>query len=105
VFISMQHSGSIRYYSGRPTLRYDWILRQRLDWLVSELRRLGYHPYIVLDEWEVPDFRAKFRDHSPLGALAWPPMAVHEPSGSIIYDPADQQAAQRGQSIATEVIR
>jgi hypothetical protein len=105
VFISMQHSGSLRYYSGRLTLRYDWILRQRLEWLVTELRRLGYHPYILLEEWEVPRFRAKFQDSTPLGALDWPPRAVHRRSGSSIYDPADQQAAREGRSIPTDVIR
>jgi 4-amino-4-deoxy-L-arabinose transferase-like glycosyltransferase len=102
--ISMQQSGSIRYYSGRLTLRYDWILRQRLEWLVGELRRLGYRPYIVLDEWEVPRFRAKFRDHTPLGALDWPPLAQHA-SGSRIYDPADRAAAIRGASFPTATIR
>jgi len=92
-------------HSGRLTLRYDWILRQRLEWLVTELRRLGYHPYILLEEWEVPRFRAKFRDSTPLGALDWPPRAVHRRSGSSIYDPADQQAAREGRSIPTDVIR
>src|SRR5262249_51500603 len=38
--ISMQHSGSIRYYSGRLTIRYDWITPTRLDTVVEELRRL-----------------------------------------------------------------
>jgi hypothetical protein len=104
VFISMQHSGTIRYYSGRLTLRYDWIIRQRLDWLVTELRRLGYNPYIMLDDWEVPRFRARFQEHSRLGALDWPPMALHRPSRSAIYDPADQQAAAAGQSIYTDVV-
>lgn len=104
VFISMQHSGSIRYYSGRLTLRYDWIIEQRLDWLMTELRRLGYHPYIMLDDWEVPRFRARFQEHSRLGALDWPPMALHRPSRSAIYDPADQPAAAAGQSIYTDVV-
>ena len=28
ILISMQHSGSLRYYAGRPTLRYDWLTRE-----------------------------------------------------------------------------
>ena len=78
---------------------------QRLEWLVTELRRLGYHPYILLEDWEVPRFRAKFQDSTPLGALDWPLRAVHRRSGSSIYDPADQQAAREGRSIPTDVIR
>jgi hypothetical protein len=58
----------------------------------------------MLDDWEVPRFRARFQEYSRLGALDWPPMALHRPSRSAIYDPADQQAASAGQSIYTDVI-
>src|SRR5262249_26383346 len=54
VIVSMQQSGSVRYYGGRMTLRYDWLnerwLDRARDWLIAH----GAHPYALLDEWEVP---------------------------------------------------
>jgi hypothetical protein len=40
---------------------------------MKRLRRLGYQPYFLLEEWEVPVFRERFQRSSPLGALDWPP--------------------------------
>ncbi|HVH26523.1 MAG TPA: hypothetical protein VM818_07190 [Vicinamibacterales bacterium] len=89
--ISMHHSGSVRYYSGRLTVRYDYIPDEQLDSVVNELRRLGYHPYFVLEEWEEPNFRARFHEHSALAALDWSPVAWLDHSTRVrIYDPADR---------------
>ena len=52
----MQYSGSIRHYSGRLTIRYDWIPTNRLDSVIEQLRGLGYHPYIVLESAEMTSF-------------------------------------------------
>ena len=45
VLFAMQHSGSVRYYSGRGIVRYDLIPKGRLDRVVARLRRLGYRSY------------------------------------------------------------
>jgi hypothetical protein len=89
--ISMQHSGSARFYSGRITVRYDFIGRNDLDRVVNDLRRLGYHPYFLLDEAEAPPFRSRFGDASPLGALDWAPLATLDRGTVRIYDPADRK--------------
>jgi 4-amino-4-deoxy-L-arabinose transferase-like glycosyltransferase len=60
VVYAMQHSGSIRYYSGRLTLRHDRLSPGWLDFSVEHLRKLGYEPFFVLDDWEVEDFLKKF---------------------------------------------
>ena len=52
VLFAMQHSGSVRYYSGRGIVRYDLIPKGRLDRVVARLRRLGYRSYFVLEGWE-----------------------------------------------------
>jgi hypothetical protein len=88
VILSMQHSGNIRYYSGRLTVRYDLIPATRLDWVIAELRRLGYHPYLALDDWEEAQFRERFEKHSALAALDWDPVARMENDHVRIYDPA-----------------
>ncbi len=60
VVFTMEHSGSVRYYSGLTPLRYDelppdWLDRS-LDWLTAQ----GVHAYAVLDSWELEDVRKRF---------------------------------------------
>jgi hypothetical protein len=69
--ICMQHSGGIRYYGHRITIRYDVIEPTDLDDVVAQLRQLGYVPYVVLDNSEEPQFRQRFAGHSRAGALDW----------------------------------
>src|SRR5262249_57933422 len=85
------HAGSIRYYSDRATLRYDWLEPGWLDQSVMALAEQGYRPYIALDEGEEPGFRARFGSASALARLDWPPMAARlQPIRVRIYDPADR---------------
>ena len=88
--VTMQHSGSARFYSGRITVRYDFIEPDGLDRVLDDLRRLGYHPYFLLDEAEEATFRTRFAAASLAGALDWPPtMDLHR--GVVrIYDPANR---------------
>jgi Dolichyl-phosphate-mannose-protein mannosyltransferase len=57
---AMQHSGSIRYYSGRQTVRWDMLDRGSLDHAVSALRASGHEPFVVVDEDEDAEFRRRF---------------------------------------------
>ena len=41
VVLSVQHSGSVRYYANRITLRYDWLKEDALDASASRSRRQG----------------------------------------------------------------
>ncbi len=91
VLICMQHSGAARYYSGRITVRYDVMRPTDLDLVLAELRRLGYYPYLVLDDWEEPTFRDRFKGRSALAALDWTPVAQLHSNQVRIYDPADRQ--------------
>ena len=69
--LAAQHSGSIRYYSGRPTLRWDMLDAGSLARAIASLRRAGYEPYAVLDVEEDERFRAYFdaRDRQAVGGL------------------------------------
>ena len=73
--MAAQHSGSITYYSGRPTLRWDLLDAASLDRAIASLRRAGYEPYVVLDGGEDEQFRARFgaRNQQAVGGLI--PMA------------------------------
>jgi hypothetical protein len=86
-FITVQYSGSIRYYSGRLTVRYDYIEPSGLDEAVEALRRLDYHPYILLEKSEEDEFERRFAGKSALAALNWSPIAeFRHTSGVKIYD-------------------
>lgn len=96
VIMSVQHSGSVRYYAGRITLRYDWLPPESLDRTIDELNAKGYRPYILLDDWEEPGFRATFAGLNAAGKLDWHPIA--EIPGRVrvrLYDPADRGRAGR----------
>jgi hypothetical protein len=58
--LAAQHSGSIRYYAGRPTLRWDLLSPTRLDQVLATFRAQGYEPLLVVDAGEFEDFREKF---------------------------------------------
>ena len=75
--LAAQHSGSIRYYAGRPTLRWDLLDAAHLDEALATLRARGYQPFAVIDTAEDEAFRRKFeaagqravRGLTPLAAL------------------------------------
>jgi hypothetical protein len=90
VFITLQHSGSIRYYADRKTLRYDWIPPQSLDDVVTQVTQSGFKPYILLEDWEEPRFRSRFGEFSGVGKLDWPPTVALRREGIRIYDPEER---------------
>jgi hypothetical protein len=87
VMIAMQHSGSLRYYAGRSTLRYDLLTVPRLDQAVDLLRGLGAGPFLVLEDWEEPVFRERFKDHQTVKTLDSRLYAILDSNTSVrIYD-------------------
>jgi Dolichyl-phosphate-mannose-protein mannosyltransferase len=102
--LSMQHSGSIRYYSGRATVRFDHIAQAQLESTLAALTDAGYRPYILVEPWEVPEFRKRYAGYSPLSSLDWPPVAVMRNTDIRIYDPADRQAFLAGRPLLTETV-
>jgi hypothetical protein len=69
VIFSEIHSGSIRYYSQRPTIRFGSVPPDHLEGAVTELHRLGYRPYLVAEDWEEQAFRRQFAGRSILASL------------------------------------
>jgi hypothetical protein len=105
VIISMQFSGSIRYYSGRPTIRYDSIPGGGLDSLVVELHHIGYEPYILVEDSERSKFLARFEGRNRLAALDWPPVAQFRRSAEVeIYDPVHIPLTGTESQAVTEII-
>lgn len=87
VFLSLQHAGSVRHYSGRLTVRFDRVSTD-LDTALDSLERAGWRPFILLEDWEEPQFKGQFGGSSAAGRLAWRPSArLDAPGGVNIYDP------------------
>lgn len=77
IVFAMQHSGSVRYYSGRRTIQYQSLDGQWLDRAIEYLRRTGFEPYVVLEGWEIPRFREHFASQRGVTLVDRPPIAVH----------------------------
>jgi len=86
VIISAQHSGSIRYYAGRLTLRWDTGDPAWLDRTVSWLAERGHHPYFVLEPQEVEALKAQAGATNRSARLDWPPLVRFRNGGVEIYD-------------------
>jgi len=90
VLLSLQHSGSLRHYSGRLTLRYDLLAPEWWPQALKVLSEKGYRPFVVLGEWEEPQFRERFALRANGAALPLPGRLVamlEHPSKVLIYDP------------------
>jgi len=93
VMISLQHSGTLRLYGGRLTLRYDQLDPVWLDRAVAFLQANGRHPYVVLEDGEVEPFRLRFGSRNRVGRLDWRPFATLPSPYIAVYDAVDPSAA------------
>jgi len=83
VVFAMQHSGAVRFYAGRLTLRYDLLPSDSLDAVRADLERRDLHPYLLVDDWEIPYVQRQFA----MDALPWPLVArMRENGGVSAYD-------------------
>ena len=57
------------------TLRYDWLEEGALDGALRDLAAKGRRAYLVVDDWEEKEFRARFSPANRAGRLDWAPIA------------------------------
>jgi hypothetical protein len=74
--LAAQHSGSLRYYSHRPTLRWDLLDRASLDRALTSMRNAGYDPFLVVDVGEDRAFLRRFSGTGQRGVEALAPLAT-----------------------------
>jgi hypothetical protein len=87
VIMSMQYSGSLRYYAGRLTMRYDILDRKWLDQSVEWLTDRGIHPYLLVSDWELPAVEQRFAGQRTLEKLKQPPIFIYRGSVMVrLYD-------------------
>ena len=58
--LSSLHSGSIRFYSGKLSVRFDFIPPERTQEVLAYLRSRGYDPWVVVDDTEQAEFNRRF---------------------------------------------
>jgi hypothetical protein len=88
ILFSTQHSGSLRFYSGRLTLRFDWVQPEWASGVTAAVERAGYHPYLIVDDWEIEQVRKQF-GFAPGAPLPWPIVArMRELGGLTVFDMA-----------------
>jgi hypothetical protein len=94
VVVCMEHSGSIRYYTGRTILRYDLMQPDWLDRAIAHFQDEGRPVTFVLDDSEIEPFTRRFNGHSRYASLFWKPAAVLRGAGIVlVFAAADRDAA------------
>lgn len=83
LMLSMQHSGSVRYYGARMSLRYDWLDPAWLDRSVAWLAARGHPVYALLDASEVDTVRRRFAGQTSAGGFD-APIGVYRGAG-VVY--------------------
>jgi hypothetical protein len=74
VLVTGEQSGAMRYYTGQPIVRWDFLSPDALPRVVERVGDSGHELWIVLDDWETGEFRDKFRGVADAAGLDWPPL-------------------------------
>jgi hypothetical protein len=101
--LTVHQSGSVRFYSGRPTLVWADLDSSSLERALEYLRSRDLRPFLLFESWEEQDFRRRFGAKSATGRLEWPPMADIDRQIRI-YDPAQYAPFIRGESVRTDQV-
>jgi hypothetical protein len=101
VLLTMERSGSMRYYGGRGTLRYDLLDREWLDRAVAWLTTRGVRVYAVLDRRQAEEAKARFS--TQLVSVGFDrPFLIYEPAGTALMDLSEPRDPLLPPEIITE---
>jgi hypothetical protein len=101
VIVAGEQSGSMRYYTERPILRWEAAAPDALAAAMTTLEQSRRPVYIVLDAWEDGLFRTKFAA-LPAGALDWPPILDAGTSHRTrLWKLSDRERFSRGEQLST----
>jgi hypothetical protein len=101
--VASQHVGNIKHYGKREIVRYDLVATGDYEAALDEIIAAGYHPYLVVDEWEIPQVR-QLHGRGPRGAIEWPPIAVLPLGNVTVWDLAEDRDAARASGRTPELI-
>ena len=101
ILLTSERSGSMRYYGGRITLRYDLLHPDWLDRAVSWLEARGVRVYAVLDRRQAGEVKARFSSQRAAATLDRP-FLIYEPAGTALFDLSQGRDPALPASIITE---
>lgn len=92
VIVAAQHSGAIRFYAGRLTVRWDVGDPAWFDRMVEWLAARGHHPYIVVEDAEIDALRARAAAVSRIARLDWTPTVTFRGGQVKLFDPLRRES-------------
>jgi len=103
VVLAVHRSGSLRYYAGRMTLRYDMLEPDWLDRATAWMQDRGVRVYAVLDERETREAKQRFAGQQRAAAFDRP-VLVYAPAGTALFDLSAVPAPSSKPLIITEAL-
>jgi hypothetical protein len=95
VIFTVMHSGSVRYYADRLTVRWDWIGAEWWPRALAILGERGLRPYLLVSGFEEGPLRRQFgygdAEDAPGTIVAHTP----NPFGVVLYDPLREYTGTR----------
>jgi hypothetical protein len=76
IILANQHSGSLRYYANRVTVRFEWLDPDMYASALEYFDSLDRPVYAVLDDWEREVFRSRYAAVADVSWLDRPPLVV-----------------------------
>jgi hypothetical protein len=95
LILSVLHSGSARYYSGRLTMRWDLLGPEWWPRALDVVTGLGYRPYLLVSSVEEVDIRRHFGWDSDEEAPGTIVAELPGPLGVVLYDPLREHKAPK----------
>lgn len=83
VLLSLAHSGTLRFYTGRDILRFEAIPSADIDTVVAYLEARGHELYLIGDPFEIEMFRQRFAGTHAAHTVRGAPQA--DLRGSVVY--------------------
>ena len=99
----MLHSGSLRFYAGRMTLRYNLLDADWLDRSVAWLDAHGAHAYAVLEDNELPEFREHFAGQARVSVLDRPVLVYRGVSNVWLFNLSSPPPAGSVPTVVQEI--
>jgi hypothetical protein len=94
VILTVQHSGSIRYYADRLTLRWDLLGPEWWPRALDDLTARGYRPYFLVSVFEETQLRSRFGFSDAPDGPGTVVALMNDPESIRIYDPLRRTEAQ-----------
>lgn len=103
VILTVLHSGSVRYYTNRLTMRWDLLSAEWWPRALEVLVERGYRPYLLVMAAEEPQLRQRFALGDAPDAPGTLVAEMTAPEALRLYDPLRQTAAPAGRIPAVDV--